>query len=183
MENKRDQSISIAQVHLDVLIRRLEQNDIQKIARAFEALGWDKSAAQYEGYYREQVNKVRDVYVAFVEEEFAGYLTICWTSTYAPFREDNIPEIVDFNVLPNYRRQGIGTQLMGKAESEIAKVSPVAGIGVGMDSDYGPAQRLYILRGYVPDGRGLYYRGHYPAYGEKITVDDTLAIYLTKKLK
>lgn len=168
---------------LNVLIRMLEQSDIQQIARAFEAIGWDKPASQYERYHREQMDKARDVYVAFLDGVFAGYLTICWTSTYGPFREEDIPEIVDFNVLPQYRRQGVGTQLMDKAESEIAKVSPIAGIGVGMDPDYGAAQRLYVLRGYVPDGRGLHYRGHYPAYGEKITVDDSLAIYLTKKLK
>jgi GNAT superfamily N-acetyltransferase len=168
---------------LRVLIRLLEQSDIQQMARAFEAVGWDKPASQYERYYREQVEKVRDVYIAFLDGVFAGYLTICWTSTYGPFREENIPEIVDFNVLPRYRRQGIGTQLMDKAESEIAKVSPIAGIGVGMDPDYGAAQRLYVLRGYVPDGRGLHHRGHYPMYGEKVTVDDSLALYLTKKLK
>jgi len=166
-----------------VVIRLLEESDIQQIANAFEALGWDKPASQYERYYREQVSKIRDVYVAFIDQEFAGYLTICWTSSYRPFREENIPEIVDFNVLPKYRRQRIGTQLMDRAESEIAKVSPVAGIGVGMDPDYGPAQRLYANRGYVPDGRGLHYRGHYPEHGEKITVDDGLALYLTKKLK
>ena len=168
---------------ITVLIRRLEQRDIQAIARAFETIGWDKPAAQYERYYQEQANRVRDVYVAFVDGKFAGYLTICWTSSYAPFREENIPEIVDFNVLPNYRRQGIGTQLMDKAESEIAKVNSVAGIGVGMDPDYGAAQRLYVLRGYIPDGRGLHYKDHYATYGEQITVDDSLAIYLTKKLK
>lgn len=166
-----------------VLIRLLEQRDIQEIATALKTLGWDKPAAQYERYYREQANQVRNVYVAFLEEEFAGYLTICWTSGYGPFREENIPEIVDFNVLPKYRRQGIGTLLMNKAENEIAKVSPVAGIGVGMDPDYGAAQRLYVSRGYVPDGRGLYYRGHHPAYGEKITMSDDLALYLTKRLK
>ena len=166
-----------------VLIRKLEQSDIQEIAKAFHAIGWDKPVSQYERYYMEQVDKIRDVYIAFVEGEFAGYLTICWTSTYGAFREENIPEIVDFNVLPGYRRQGIGTQLMEKAESEIANVSPIAGIGVGLDSDYGSAQRLYVLRGYVPDGRGLHYRGHHPMYGEKITVDASLAIYLTKKLK
>ena len=168
---------------LNVLIRMLEQSDIQQIARAFDTIGWDKPASQYERYYREQVDKARDVYIAFLDGVFAGYLTLCWTSTYGPFREEDIPEIVDFNVLPQYRRQGVGTQLMDKAESEIAKVSKIAGIGVGMDPDYGAAQRLYVLRGYVPDGRGLHYRGHYPAYGEKITVDDSLAIYLTKKLK
>lgn len=164
-------------------IRLLESKDIPDIAKAFEQLGWDKPASQYERYYMEQEDKVRNVYVAFVEGEFAGYLTVCWTSSYGPFREENIPEIVDFNVLPKYRRLGVGTLLMDKAESEIANISPIAGIGVGMDSDYGAAQRLYVLRGYVPDGRGLHYRGHYPRYGEKITVDDSMAIYLTKELK
>ena len=72
---------------------------------------------------------------------------------------------------------------MDKAESEIAKVNNISGIGVGMTPDYGAAQRLYILRGYVPDGRGLHQRNHYPTYGEQITVDDDLALFLTKKLK
>lgn len=161
----------------------LEQSDIQEIAEAFRAIGWDKPASQYERYYMEQVDKVRDVYIAFLEGEFAGYLTICWTSSYEPFREARIPEIVDFNVLPKYRRQGIGTQLMDKAESEIVKVSLVAGIGVGLTPDYGAAQRLYVLRGYVPDGHGLHFRGDYIKYGQEITADDSMALYLTKELK
>jgi hypothetical protein len=78
---------------------------------------------------------------------------------------------------------GIGTLLMDKAEREIAKVSSVAGIGVGMTSDYGPAQRLYILRGYIPDGRGLHWRDHYVGYREEVVIDDDLALYLTKELK
>jgi len=164
-------------------IRLLESEDIPQIVKAFEELGWNKPAAQYERYFAEQMFDVRDIHVAFVENQFAGYLTICWTSTYPPFQEAQIPEIVDFNVLPKYRRQGIGTALMDKAESEIAKASNIAGIGVGMTPDYGAAQRLYILRGYIPDGRGLYHRNHYPVYGEQVTVDDDLAIFLTKELK
>ena len=165
------------------LIRLLESNDIPQIAKAFQQLGWDKPALQYERYLMEQVLEIRDVYIAFTEEPFVGYLTICWTSSYEPFQREKIPEIVDFNVLPKFRRQGFGTQLMDKAESEIAKVSPIAGIGVGMTPDYGAAQRLYILRGYVPDGRGLWHRGHYPKHGEEITVDDNIALYLTKELR
>jgi GNAT superfamily N-acetyltransferase len=164
-------------------IRLLESEDIPQIAGTFEKLGWDKPASQYERYLAEQAFDARDVHVAFVESEFAGYLTICWTSTYPPFREAKIPEIVDFNVLPKFRRQRIGTALMDKAESEIARVSDIAGIGVGMTADYGAAQRLYTLRSYIPDGRGLFQRDHYPAYGESITIDDDLAIFLTKKLK
>lgn len=164
-------------------IRPLENADIPEIASAFSQLGWDKPASQYERYLLEQTSQIRVVYVAYLEKLFAGYLTICWTSTYFPFREAKIPEIVDFNVLPDFRRQGIGTALMDKAESEIATRSPVAGIGVGMTPDYGAAQRLYILRGYIPDGRGLHYRGHHIRHGEELTVDDNLALYLTKELK
>jgi ribosomal protein S18 acetylase RimI-like enzyme len=164
-------------------IRLLESRDIPEIAGAFGELGWNKPASQYERYLAQQELGVRDIYVAFIEGQFAGYLTICWESSYKPFLVNSIPEIVDLNVLPKFRRMGIGTQLMDKAESEIAKVSSVAGIGVGMTADYGAAQRLYILRGYIPDGRGLHWRDHSVHYREDITVDDDLALYLTKELK
>ena len=165
------------------LIRLLESNDIPEIAAAFRDLGWNKPASQYERYLAQQELGVRDVHVAFADGQFAGYLTICWESSYKPFLVHSIPEIVDFNVLPKFRRMRIGTQLMDKAESEIAKVSSVAGIGVGMTGDYGAAQKLYILRGYIPDGRGLHWRDHHVHYHEDITVDDELALYLTKDLK
>lgn len=165
------------------LIRLLESEDIPRIVKAFQQLGWNKPASQYEQYLMEQTLEIRDVYVAFAKRKFAGYLTICWSSSYEPFQKENIPEIVDFNVLPEFRRQGIGTQLMDKAESEISNVSPIAGIGVGITPDYSAAQRLYVLRGYVPDGRGLHYRGHHIKYSEEITVDDNMALYLTKELK
>jgi ribosomal protein S18 acetylase RimI-like enzyme len=165
------------------MIRPLERRDIPEIADAFRQLGGNKPASQYERYLAQQELGVRDVYVAFVEGQFAGYLTICWESSYGPFLVHSIPEIVDFNVLPKFRCMGVGTLLMDKAEREIAKVSPVAGIGVGMNSDYGAAQRLYILRGYIPDGRGLHWRDHHVQYREEVVVDDDLALYLIKELK
>ena len=33
----------------------------------------------------------------------------------------------------------------------------IVGIGVGLYPDYGSAQRLYIKRGYLPDGHGATY--------------------------
>jgi GNAT superfamily N-acetyltransferase len=164
-------------------IQLLGRSDIPEIADAFQEIGWNKPAAQYDRYLMEQALKIRDMHIARVNGQFAGYLTICWQSTYASFREKKIPEIMDFNVLPKFRRMGIGTQLMDRAEAEIAKVSPVAGIGVGMTPDYGAAQRLYVLRGYIPDGNGLYYLGRPIQYGSTIKVDDNLALYLTKELR
>jgi len=167
----------------DLIIRLFEARDIPQIAKAFDEIGWNKPASQYERYLLEQQSKTRVVFVALVKEKFAGYLTIRWSSNYEPFRANNIPEIVDFNVLPKFRRMGIGTQLMDEAESEIAEVSQLAGIGVGMTSDYGDAQRLYIHRGYIPDGLGLHWRDHHVRFGEEVVVDDDLGLYLTKKLK
>ncbi len=163
-------------------IRLLEAGDIPQIERVFEEFGWYKSASHYERYIMEQTYELCEIYVAFVDYQFAGNLTVCWGSTYEPFRAKNIPEIADFFVLPKFRRTGIGSQLMAQAEHTIAKVSPIAGIGVGMTPDYGAAQRLYVLRGYVPDGLGLHSRDHYVRHGEQVKVDDDLVLYLTKDL-
>jgi ribosomal protein S18 acetylase RimI-like enzyme len=89
---------------------------------------------------------------------------------------------VDFNVLPWFRRRGIGGQLMDEAERRIAERSPVAGIGVGLSADYGAAQILYIRRGYIPDGRGVSWRGAICQHGDQVSVDDGLVLYFTKVL-
>lgn len=166
----------------DLEVRSLEDRDIEPIAAAFRALGWDKPRSQYERYLAEQRQGRRAVFVAFVAGDFAGYLTIIWSAGYPPFRETGIPEIQDFNVLPRFRRQGIGTRLMDEAELAVSERSSIVGIGMGVSADYGAAQRLYVLRGYVPDGRGLISEGRQLSHGDSITVDDGLALYLTKEL-
>jgi GNAT superfamily N-acetyltransferase len=165
-----------------VTVRRLEPQDIEPIAAAFTAIGWNKPASQYQRYLSEQASGDRVTLVAFEEDEFAGYLNVVWRPRYAPFRESNIPEIQDFNVLPKFRRRGIGTRLMDQAEPLAAERSSIVGIGVGMTADYGAAQRLYVLRGYVPDGRGLVSHNRFPQYGESVPVDDDLVLYFTKQL-
>jgi GNAT superfamily N-acetyltransferase len=164
----------------DCRIQRLRADDISVIAAACAALGWDKPPAQYKGYLAEQRQGAREVLVAWREETFVGYVTVVWNSGYAPFREAEIPEIADFNVLPSFRRQGIGSLLLDEAERRIAGRASMAGIGVGMTASYGAAQRLYVKRGYVPDGRGLV-ADHRPVnWGDTVLVDDGLALYFTK---
>ncbi len=166
----------------DLEVRSLEDRDIEPMAAAFRALGWDKPRSQYERYLVEQRQGRRAVFVAFIGGDFAGYLTINWSAGYPPFREAGIPEIQDFNVLPRFRRGGIGARLMDEAELAVSERSSIVGIGVGMSPDYGPAQRLYVLRGYVPDGRGLASEGRPVSSGDAVVVDDGLALYLTKEL-
>ena len=163
-------------------IRALRKSDCEEIHLAFAAQGWKKPAAQYYQYLEWQEKEIRDILLATIADEFAGYLTINWTSHYLPFREQGIPEIVDFNVLKKFQRRGIGTALMDEAEERIKGVSSVAGIGYGITKDYGAAQILYIKRGYIPDGQGLLLDGQALTYGREVIISDDLVMYLTKEL-
>lgn len=163
-----------------IAIRELIEADCDLISAAFSQQGWNKPAAQYQKYWRESQQGSRLVLVAEFDQVFAGYVTIVWESDYPPFRETQIPEIVDFNVLFKYQQRGVGTALMDEAERRIAQRSNKVGIGVGLMADYGNAQILYAKRGYIPDGRGIFGHGRWLAYGEQITIDDDVALYLTK---
>jgi hypothetical protein len=56
------------------------------------------------------------------------------------------------------------------------------GLGVGLYTDYGAAQRLYVRRGYVPDGRGLSSNNRPVKPGTYIRVDDSLVLMMTRKV-
>ncbi|MFD3403568.1 GNAT family N-acetyltransferase [Kribbella sp. NPDC058693] len=160
-------------------IRPLQPDDPPVIAAAMAALGWDKPQSQYERYVAEQAAGTRDVLVATVDGAYVGYVTIYWVPPY--FK--TIPEISDFNVLPSYRRRGIGSALMDAAEAKVAERSPAVGIGVGLYADYGSAQRMYVRRGYLPDGRGLIYDGKQVPPMEMVRNDDSACLMFTKQLR
>ena len=167
---------------MSITIKPIEATDIQVISSAFKALGSQrKTPALYERYLAEQERGERLVFLAHFDGEFAGYGTVEWQSDYPHFAAKGIPEIQDLNVLPSFRRRGIATKIVDEAEKRIFERSPVVGIGVGMYSGYGPAQRMYILRGYVPDGMGLFYKDKPVVPGKEVLVDDDLVLYLTKE--
>jgi GNAT superfamily N-acetyltransferase len=163
-------------------IRPLQADDAEPMSRAFAAQGWQKPAEQYRRYYVECEAGTRAAFVAEMAGAFAGYVTVLWQSDYPHFQSQNIPEIADFNVLKRYQRLGIGTRLMDAAEAEIVPRSPVAGIGVGLTVDYGPAHLLYLRRGYIPDGQGLMSHNLPVAYGQSFYVDDELVLFFIKTL-
>lgn len=141
-------------------IRLLREDDPDIISRAFKDIGWGKPATQYRRYLMEQDAGTRICFVAEMDNQFAGYVTVNWAPTYPGFAQHNIPEIQDLNVITRFRRQGIATRLLDWAEEEAAHRSAVVGIGVGLHPGYCSAQRLYVKRGYIPDGRGVWYRDH-----------------------
>jgi GNAT superfamily N-acetyltransferase len=163
-------------------IAPLAEGDIDEIASAFAAIGWNKPAEQYWRYFDECLSDARLVVVARWSGAFAGYGTVVWLSGYPPFREADIPEIVDLNVLPQLRRRGIGSHLLDELERSVSDRARTVGIGVGLTEDYGPAQRLYVLRGYMPDGRGAHAQAGPLRWGDKVVVDDGLVLHLTRAL-
>jgi GNAT superfamily N-acetyltransferase len=164
-------------------IRPLAPSDVDEIAAAFAAVRRPgKGVELFQRYLAEQAADDRVVLLAEVDGGFAGYICVIWRSGYGPFRAEDIPEIQDFNILPSLRRRGIATALMDAAESAIAQRSPVAGLGCGLYADYGAAMRLYIGRGYLPDGRGVAYGGQTIAPGDTIRVDDSAELMFTKRL-
>jgi GNAT superfamily N-acetyltransferase len=167
-------------------IRTLIREDIVAISMAFNQVGWNKPASLFEEYLKEQDAGERLVWIANFQDEFAGYVTLKWRSLYTSFQEQNIPEIIDLNVLPSFRKMGIGSLLLDAAEKEAATKSEVVGIGVGLyagsDGGYGSAQRLYIKRGYIPDGKGVTYNYQPTVAGNSYPLDDDLVLWFTKKL-
>ncbi|MGB3479396.1 MAG: GNAT family N-acetyltransferase [bacterium] len=168
---------------MELIIRQMKEDDAPIMSRAFTEIGWDKPISQYAKYFDEQKKGTRIVLVAIADGIFTGYLTIVWKPDYPYFRENNIPAIVDMNVLPQFRKKKIATRLMDKAEKIVAEKSDVIGIGVGLYDSYGPAQKMYVLRGYVPDGFGASYKNEYIQDGQRMVADDSLNLNLVKKIK
>lgn len=170
-------------VNAAIKIRSLEEADADTLADGFAEMGWRKPRSQYVRYLEEQARGSRAVLVAVWEGSVAGYLTIVWESPDPVFRARHIPEIKDFNVLSRFRSRGIGSALMDRAEAMIAERSAVAGLGVGLHSGYGAAQKLYARRGYIPDGAGVVIAGKSVPEGAEMRLDDDAVLRMTKTLR
>jgi GNAT superfamily N-acetyltransferase len=168
-------------------LRPLIERDAVVISQAFAALGHadprhSKPIRQYEQYLFEQQQGIRQCWVALLDRYFAGYVTLHWNPLYAGIAGTGVPEIQDLNVLPGYRRQGIATRLLERAEQSAALRATLVAAGVGLHPGYNAAQRLYARRGYTPDGLGVTYDDRYVEEGELVRLDDELVLHLVKPL-
>lgn len=165
-------------------VRNLRNCDPEIFAREEVKQGWlDASPEKLEMRLRDNVTGKAVSIAADYDGEPAGYVSVYPYCMDGALGGKGLSEIVDFNVLEKFRRKGVGTVLMDIAEKIAVEYSDTAYLGVGLHSGYGAAQRLYVKRGYVPDGSGVW-------YGDKIcnpyaacVNDDDLILYLSKKLK
>ncbi|ORO49364.1 GNAT family N-acetyltransferase [Streptococcus oralis] len=163
------------------LIRKMQTSDVKELSQGFINQGWPGREEILARYFLEQECREREVLVAEVGGTLAGYITILPCAKQGPFAEI-YPELSDFNVFEPFQNQGIGNLLMEEAEKRVKLISDKVTLGVGLHSGYGPAQRLYIKRDYIPDGSGVWYRNQ-PLEMNAVCEDiGELVLYLSKDL-
>ena len=166
---------------MNCTIRNMIKSDIESLSHGFMNQGWSGREEILARYFLEQESGEREVLVAEVEGALAGYITILSCAKQGPFAEI-YPELSDFNVFEPFQNQGIGNLLLEEAEKRVRLISDKVTLGVGLHSGYGPAQRLYIKRGYIPDGTGVWYQNHQPAMNAVCEDIGELVLYLSKNL-
>ncbi len=166
----------------NLLIRSMEIDDARIIYETYLSYGWHPSLEIYENYYKEQEENKRKVFVAVYEGEVCGLCTLVMNPTEGPWVDMGYPEIVDLSVFHHVHNKGIGNKLLDVIEQEAAKVSDTVFLAVGVHSGYGAAQRIYVKRGYVPDGNGVWYQGKPLEQYAPCCNDDDLSLFMSKKL-
>lgn len=167
---------------VEFIIKRVRVEDLAETIDLFIQQVYPGDPARAHEHFSGHAEGHAETFLAWGNGHLAGYLTLRWKSNNPLFRERNIPLIHHLGVFPQYQRRGIASRLMDAAEHLIATRATQAGITVGLFDAYGPAQRLYAKRGYLPDGRGAC-QGRRPLkQGEVVTIDHDLIIWLTKDL-
>ena len=165
-----------------VRVRDMIVSDARVITDAELAQGWHATVDKYLTRLAHQREGRCTALVAEYRGEVAGYIHIYPGSSSGAFAGRGWPEIVDFGVLEKFRRRGVGGRLMDVAEQIAARYADTVYLGVGLHSGYGSAQRMYVKRGYVPDGSGVWYRDAVCPPYSACANDDDLVLYMVKKL-
>lgn len=165
-----------------MILSDLTEADCEALSLAFRGTHLERPASQIARHLDPCAAGDRVALAARGPSGAVGYGTLDWRSDHPPFRDAGIPEIRDLNVAPHARRQGVASRLLDAFEARARERSQTVGIGFGLYQDYGAAQRLYVARGYVPDGNGAY-RGTEPVQaGERVVLNDEFVLFLVKEL-
>lgn len=166
-----------------IRIRSMAQGDAQIIFDTYLSYGWHPSLETYQNYYLDQEQNKRMVFIAEYEGNVAGLCTLVLDPTEGPWANKGYPEIVDLTVFFHVHNKGIGNKLLDVVEQEAAKRADMVYLAVGVHSGYGAAQRIYVKRGYIPDGSGVWYQGKNLEQYAPCCNDDDLLLFMSKNLQ
>ena len=162
-------------------VRQMTREDIPAICKAD-----NDETESFVNYLNRQLdfqdNNECSALVALCDNRVAGYVFLFYRCKWGAMKNQGLPGICDLVVFEPYRRKGIATKLMDCAESLARRVNTKIYLDVCLNPEYGPAQRFYALRGYVPDGAGAYYEERVLAKDEVCKNDDELTLCLVKEL-
>jgi GNAT superfamily N-acetyltransferase len=165
---------------MEALISEASLADIPLLETILYGMGSSKENLYFEKCFSDK----RQIFIIQSQTgHSAGYVQLNWTPSYARFRRFGIPETQDLNILPQFRCQGLGAYLVAHCEA-LARLKghQEIGISVGLYGNYGAAQRLYMKRGYIPDGAGIAYDDIPVRAFDLRPVDDLLTLKMIKPL-
>jgi ribosomal protein S18 acetylase RimI-like enzyme len=180
-EGKKDAGRTVYYSDGLLLIRSMEKADAAAFCREEIAQGWvNASEEKYLGRLADAAAGKSAALAAEYRGEAAGYVNVYWETELSGGKGC---AIVDLGVLEKYQNRGIGSRLMDAAEKIAAQYGDTVFLEVGLHSGYGSAQRMYIKRGYLPDGSGIRYNGQVCNPYERYCNDDELTLRFSKKLR
>ncbi len=165
-----------------ITVRSMMPEDVKVLYDTYLSYGWHPNIETYENYYKEQEEGKRLVFIAEYEGRVSGQCTLVLNPDEGPWKNKGIPEIVDLTVFFDVHNKGIGSRLLDAVEAEASKISKQVYLAVGVHSGYGPAQRMYVKRGYVFDGSGVWYQGKQLEQYAPCVNDDDLVLFMLKEL-
>jgi GNAT superfamily N-acetyltransferase len=173
--------MTIYKTYPNLIIRSMKDTDANHIFNALKNQGWHPNLATYEAYFFMQKNNERIIFIAENSTHILGYVTLVMNAAYGPYKNQMIPMIIDLNVFEIYRNQGIASKLLDVLEDYAFSRSTKVCLSVGLHSGYGSAQRLYVKRGYIPDGSGVWYQDEMAKPYSTVGNDDDLTLYFIKE--
>lgn len=165
----------------NISVRRMTYNDIPFICEAYDNKS-ENDAAYLKRQLESQDKQECIALLALYNEHVAGYVLLYYKCRWGGLANCNIPSVVDLIVFEKYRREKIATVLMDVAEDIAKKYCNKVYLDVCLNAEYGPAQRLYAKRGYIPDGKGVYYEGKVCETDADCKNNDELTLCLVKNL-
>jgi len=181
--NREESDMEPIMVNEHLLIRELRAEDVQPLVDGEIAQGWHATPAKLEMRLAHAKDGRAVAFAAVWDGIPVGYVSVYDGAIHGPYAGCGYPEIVDFNVLERYRQRGIGSALLDVCEAFARETSDIVTLGVGLHCGYGAAQRLYVKRGYVPDGSGVWSENVTAEPYTMVENGDGLVLYMAKQLK